>query len=393
MPGKCINPNLMPFVEAKKIILTSFTAPENRIMVPVPDACGCVLAEPVCSKRTNPPLRLGGPDGIAVRSEETAGAGKDTGIELEAPRVNTGMPLPEGFDAVIAIEEVEKVAENRYRIHAPVSQYENTIPRGFDIEEGGLIMDCGHFITPFDIGALLNGGITEIPVKNWKIGLIATGDEIISPYEDPLPGQIVNTNSYIFAAYLKQYGVMPVMYPISPDDHDLIAQELQKALDECDMVLIFGGSSAGSKDFTVDALKNSGELLIHGVAMGPGKPVSVARVNGKPAFGMPGPSISARAVFHELVCPLLIQWGVPVIPDTVVRGVLAKDIPVMGMADRFMMARVVKKDGETSIVPMPRPYGYMPGVRADAILHVSGNSPVQSGDEVEVSLLRDILSL
>ena len=383
----------MPFIEAKNIVLSSFTAPDKRIMVSVPDACGCVLAEPVYSKRTNPPLRLCGPDGIAVRSSETAGAGKDNGIEIEAPRVNTGLSLPEGFDAVIAIEDVAKIAENRYRIHAPVSQYENTIPRGSDIEEGDLVMDSGHLITPLDIGALLNCGFTEIPVKKWKVGLIPTGDEIISPYEAPLPGQIVDTNSYIFAAYLRQSGVEPVLYPIIPDDRDLIVQEVQKALSECDMVLVFGGSSAGSKDFTVDALRDSGELLIHGVAMGPGKPVSVARVNGKPAFGMPGPSISARAVFHELVCPLLVQWGVPVIRGTFVKGVLAKDLPVMGMPDRFMLARVVKRDGGISIVPMPRPSGYMPGVRADAILHFSRSSPVHSGDEVEVRMLRAINSL
>ncbi|WP_048152580.1 molybdenum cofactor synthesis domain-containing protein [Methanolacinia paynteri] len=392
MPRMCINPNLMPLDEAKKIILTSFAAPDNRITVPVPDACGRVLAGPVCSKRTNPPLILGGPDGIAVRSNETTGAGKDNGIELEAPRVNTGMPLPEGFDAVIAIEEVTKVAENRYMIHAPVSPYENTIPKGSDVEEGDLIMDGGHLITPLDIGALLNCGLTEIPVKNWKVGLIATGDEIISPDETPVPGQIVNTNSYIFGAYLKQYGVEPVLYPILSDNRDLIAQGIHKALVECDMVMVFGGSSAGSKDFTVNALKDSGELLIHGVAMGPGKPASMARVNGKPAFGMPGPSISARTVFHELVRPLLVQWGVPVIPDTIVRGVLAADIPSMGKFDRFMMVKVEKKDGETSIVPLSRSPGYMIMVRADAILHVPGTFALHSGDVVKVRMLRTIPS-
>nr|WP_281069296.1 molybdenum cofactor synthesis domain-containing protein [Methanomicrobium sp. W14] len=379
----------MPRKEAKRIILSSFKKPDNMVLLSVPDACGCISAEPVYSKRTNPPLLLAGPDGIAVKSAETKKAGEDKPVEIEAPRVNTGMPMPEGFDADIAIEEVTKVAENIYRVHTPVSAYENTIPMGSDIKEGDMILDKGHIITPLDIGALLTYGITEIFVKEWKVGLIATGDEIISPYETPMPGQIVNSNSYIFAAYLKQYKVTPVLYPIIHDNRDAIAEGLKKALGECDMVLVFGGSSAGSKDFTVDALEESGEILYHGVAMGPGKPVTLARVNEKPALGMPGPSVSSRTAFHELVCPLMKQWGVPVTPDTTVRGVLTQDIPAFGNFDLFMMVKVAEKDGKTLITPLPRAFGQMNGVRADGILHKkSGTGALSAGDEAEVQMLR-----
>lgn len=200
-------------------------------------------------------MLLSGPDGIAVKSEETTCAGENNPIELEAPRVNTGMPMPEGYDAVIMVEEVTRITEKRYRIHTHVSPFQNTIPSGVDIVKGKLVMDKGHYITHFDVGALLSYGITKVPIKNWKVGLISTGDEIISIYKTPLPGQIVDSNSYMIAAFLKQYGITPVLYPIVPDYPNHIKQELQKSCNECDMVLIFGGSSAGSKDHTVDALE------------------------------------------------------------------------------------------------------------------------------------------
>lgn len=389
IPRTCILSQLLPLNEAKKIIATSFQAPDNQESVQVPDACGYVLAGPVHSRRTLPPLLLGGPDGIAVKSAETAGAGEENVIELEASRVNTGMPMPEGSDAVIPVEEVTKVAENRYRIHTQVSPYQNTIQKGSDIAEGDLVMDRGHVITPFDIGALLTYGITEVSVKKWKVGLIATGDEIISPYTTPRPGQIVNSNSYMFAAFLKQSGITPVLYPIIPDDCAAIAAGVQKAGSECDMVLVFGGSSAGSKDFTVDALEKAGSVLFHGVAMGPGKPATLARVNGKPVVGMPGPSISAMNVLHELVYPLLRQWGVPVPPDTMVRGTLTRSVASFNGFDMFMMVKVEKNGEKTLITPISRTFGQMMGVRADAILHrAAGSGAFSRGDEVEVRMLR-----
>jgi putative molybdopterin biosynthesis protein len=139
-----------------------------------------------------------------------------------------------------------------------------------------MIMDKGHHITPFDISALLTHGVQEVAVKIWNIGLCATGDEVVSPDSNLLPGQIIDSNSYMIAAHLKRCGITPVFYPIMPDNPAYIAQELQRISRECDMVLIFGGSSAGSKDYTVDALEQCGTLLFHGAAMAPGKPITLA---------------------------------------------------------------------------------------------------------------------
>ena len=391
IPRLCINTQLLPLIEAKKIFLQSFQTPNNSERIQVSDACGRVLAEPVYSNRTNPPMLLSGPDGIAVKSKETSRAGEDNGIELEAPRVNTGMPMPEGFDAVIQIEQVTQITEKRYQIYTPVSPFQNTIPCGIDIKEEDLVIDKGHYIIPFDIGALLTYGIADVIVKNWKIGLIATGDEVVPPNKIPLPGQIIDSNSSMIASYLKQYGITPVFSPIVPDDSEYISHELQKFSMECDLVLILGGSSAGSKDYTVDALEQSGSLFFHGVAISPGKPISLAQINGKPVIGMPGPSIASLIVLHELIYPLLRQWGVPIPPDTYVKGILTEMIPSYDGFDVFLMMNVHQNDGKTIISPVDRKFGQMMGVRADAVLHkADGSDDLAQGQEVEVRMLRKI---
>ncbi|MFH0967158.1 MAG: molybdopterin molybdotransferase MoeA [Methanobacteriota archaeon] len=387
IPRICINTQLMPLAEAKKILLSSFQAPDNPVRIPVSDACGRILAEPVYSNRTNPPMLLSGPDGIAVKSEETIGAGEDTIIELNASRVNTGMPMPEGFDAVIQVEEVKEVAENRYQIHTPVLPFQNTVPCGVDILKGDVVLDKGHHIIPFDIGALLTYGVRDVAVKDWKIGLIATGDEVVPPNKIPLPGQIIDSNSSMIGAYLKQYGITPIFFPIIPDDPESMTQEVYKISRACDMVLIFGGSSAGSKDYTVDALEQSGTLLFHGVGMAPGKPVSLAQVNGRPVFGMPGPSIASLTALYQLVYPLLRQWGVPIPPDTYVRGALTEPVASFDGFDMFLMMHVHQNNGRTFITPVERKFGQMMGIRADAVLHV-GSKDLAQGQEVEVRMLR-----
>jgi len=380
---------MISLADALKITLEAFPSCESSTCIPVIDAVGRILSKPVYSNRTNPPLLLGGPDGIAVKSDMTSGASESNPIELEAPRVNTGTPMPAGFDAVIPIEEVTEVTEGKYKVHTPVVAFQNTVPQGVDIGKGDLVMDVDHFLIPYDIGALLTYGIREVEVKNWKIGLIASGDEIVPPNKNPLPGQIIDSNSYMISSYLKQYGITPVLAPIVSDNPEGITHEIQQLSKDCDMVLLFGGSSAGSKDYAVNALKHSGSLLFHGVGMGPGKPVSLANVDKKPVFGMPGPSIASLTALYQLVYPLLKQWGVPIPPDTYIRGEITQPITSFPGFDFFMMVSVTQNNGKTLISPVERRFGQMMGVRADAVLHKKvGSKDLQAGEAVEVRLLR-----
>jgi len=393
IPSIFVHSELIPHSKAKQIVFESFSHQDRQKSLTVMDACGRILASPVFSNRTHPPQILAGPDGIAVKSEDTTEAGEDRTVELDVPRVNTGMPVPDGFNAVIPIEEVIHVTGDRYKIHTPVTPYQNTIQAGSDIEKGDMVMDSGHLVNPFDIGALLTYGIRSVTVKDWKIGLIATGDEIIPSNKSPLPGQIIDTNSSMVSMYLQPYGVTPVIAPITPDDPVCLAQELNQLANDCDIVLIFGGSSAGSKDFTVDAMKEKGTLLFHGVAMAPGKPVSLARIHGKPVFGMPGPSIGSLVVLYELVYPLLRQWGVPIPPDTSIKGLLTASVSSFNGFDMFLMMSVEAHGEKVLISPVERRFGQMMGVRANAILHKkAGTGDIQAGEEVEVRVIRSLVN-
>jgi putative molybdopterin biosynthesis protein len=380
---------LMPMSQAVTMMLETFPKLGSQETIKAIDIPGRILASPVYSNRTNPPHFLSGPDGIAVVSSQTTGATKETPVEVNGPRVNTGLPLPDGFDAVVPMEEVIHISEDRYRIHIQVTPYQNTIPAGSDVEKGDLVMEAGHLFIPYDIGALLTYGIREVSVKSWKIGIIATGDEIVPPDKNPLFGQIVDSNSYVIAAYLKQFGIIPVIAPVIPDDLDAISEELTRLCETCDMVLLFGGSSAGSKDFTADALKESGTLLFHGVSMAPGKPVSLANVNGKPIFGMPGPSIGALIILYKLVYPLLRQWGAPIPEDTFVNGELTAPVSSFGGFDMFLLVSAHQHEGKMLITPVERRFGQMMGVRANAIIHIpSGTPTIESGTKVQVLMIR-----
>jgi len=389
IPRITLHTNLVPLKEAKKILLNTFTRPENSIQVPVIDASGFVLTQPVHSKINNPPVFLSMPDGIAVKSNETMNAGPDNPIEIDAVRVNTGMPMPEGFDAVIRIEDVTEIGNERYRIQTPVTAFQNTVSVGDDIKKDALVMETGHLMNPFDVGALLSYGIHNVKVQKVNVGLIATGDEVIPLQKKPLPGQIVDTNSHMIASYLREVGVTPVFGQVVPDDLVSISEELETMTNSCDMVLVFGGSSAGSKDFTVDAIENGGKLIYHGVGMAPGKPVSLGIINGKPVFGMPGPSIGSLIVLYELIYPLLKSWGLPTPLETYKEGELAETIEPFPGFDLFLMMQVLNTNSKTMIKPVPRVFGQMMGVRANAIYHhIDGSGPIKKGSEVVVRMIR-----
>lgn len=381
--------NLIPMKEAQKVILSSFVYQSKSRIIPVKNAAGHILAERVLSQRTIPPVTLAGPDGIAVKSKDTKGVSEENPREIDAVRVNTGLPLPAGYDAVIPVEEVKTGGNGGYIINGSVFPQQNTIPKGADATKGQEIVEAGHLLTPYDVAALAGFGIRNVPVKSWKIGLIATGDEVIPLKKEPLPGQIVDTNTMMISGYLQGYGVLTEVFPIIPDDPEIISSQLNAACENCDMVLLFGGSSAGSKDYTVDAIERSGKLLFHGVAMGPGKPVSCGMIQGKPVIGMPGPAIASLIAFYQLVFPLLKSWGVPIPPKKNVIGEITTDILPFNEFDIFHFATIRYENGKICIVPLERRFGQSMGIRADAILHIArGSSGYRKGEKVQVTLIR-----
>ena len=169
-----------------------------------------------------------------------------------------------------------------------------------------MILTRCHRIRPIDIGVLLSGGVTEISVfAQPKVGIIPTGTEIVEPYEDPKEGDIIESNSRMFEAMVKEQGGIPKRYDIVPDDYELIKKSVLRALDENDMVIVNAGSSAGTEDYTVHILREIGEVFVHGVAMKPGKPVILAKACGKPVIGIPGYPVSAYLAVENFVYPVL----------------------------------------------------------------------------------------
>lgn len=389
MPGSFNTDILISMKEAQKIILSSFHHTSQTRIIPVKDAKGYILAEPVFSQRTIPPLPLTGIDGIAIRSKDTKGASEKRPLQIDGIKVNVGLPMPEGYDAVVPDKEIQVKGPDHWVISSVVLPHYNVIKKGSDAMKGQMVIQKDQYIIPYDIATLSHFGIRNVKVKKWKIGLIATGDEIVPLKKDPLPGEITDTNTIMISEYIREYKVLTELYPITPDDPDLIAKQITSACENCDMVLVFGGSSGGSKDYTVKAIEKSGSVLFHGVAMFPGTSVSCGSVKDTPVFGMPGQAIASLITFFNLVFPMLKSWGVPIPAKKHVIGEITEDINPCNQFDIFHLVSTRYSDGKISIFPLEWAFGHMTGMAADGILHLPRwSNGFRKGERVQVILIR-----
>lgn len=291
--------------------------------VPIPDAVGRVLAEAVAARLSSPHFHSSAMDGIAVKTESTFGASetrpKTLAIGKDAFYINTGQVMPKKTDAVIMIEHVNELDQNRVEIEAPAFPWQNVRKVGEDIVATELLFPQNHVITPYCIGALLSGGIFHVSVKKKpKILLIPTGSELvdwrnIEELGQLKPGQVLETNSFVLGKLVESCGGVFVRNETLADDLDGIKQTVEEAVNsDFDMVLMVGGSSAGSEDYSKDVIINLGDVLIHGVTIMPGKPVIIGKIKKKPVFGIPGYPVSAIIAFEQFVAPLIsLMLGQP----------------------------------------------------------------------------------
>ena len=295
--------------EALALLTSSFAAPKRTERVSVMQAAGRVVAVPVFSRYSVPEVNISAMDGIAVRSRDTIGASDRNPVILDrCTRVNTGNIIPPEFDAVIMIEDVWE-SGNHFQVRRAAVPWQHVRPAGEDIKENKLVLPRGHLIRPFDIGALVTYGITSIEVLAVNVGIIPTGSELVPLGVRPGPGQVVESNTVMAQVFLSQMGAHCTRLPIVHDDPDLIRDVLRSAVRENDLVLISAGSSAGTRDFTESVIRSLGELLFHGVAVKPGKPVMLGRVEKKPVLGLPGYPLAAQTALREFAAPLLESWG------------------------------------------------------------------------------------
>ena len=360
--------------------------------VPLQEAVGQVLAEPVYAKYNVPPAPVSAMDGFAVNSASTAGASNTTPVTLtEFDRVNTGNVVRPQFDAVIMIEDVEFNGSDNpaeITIRAPIKAGRNVRATGEDIAEGRMVLPAGARIRPFDIGALAGYGITEVTVKSVSVGIIATGSELIAPGEIPKPGQVVESNSVMTEAYLRQFGVDVIRYPPVADNQVLIREAIEKAVSENEIVLLSAGSSMGSKDFTASAIAEIGRIIFHGVFMKPAKPTMLGIVDDKPVIGMPGFPLSAQTSQRLFVRELLELWGFKGPEHETISAVAGEAVGSDDFLDEFRFAAVAEVAGRIVALPQIRSSSMqMNGIRANCYIHIPrGVAEAKAGDTVSAVL-------
>ena len=386
------------FEDARVILEDNFSsgAAVGTEEVSVYDSLDRVSAAAVKAALSAPNHNASAMDGIAVKASATAAADERNRVTLEAGDgfiyLDTGDPVPERFDSVIMVEDLLEADENRVVIKAPARPWQNVRPVGEDIAAGEMIIPSFHRIRAVDIGAMAAGGVTDIEVfRQPSVAIIPTGTEII---EDPAAmreGSIIDSNSRMFAAMVAEAGAVPLRLPPVVDDKELIRAAVAGALEKADAVILGAGSSAGSEDYSAEIIGDLADLLFHGVAVKPGKPVIFARAGNKPLIGLPGYPVSGYVVFDRLVKPLLQRMqGISPEQEVYISGSLSRRVPSSLEHREFVRVKCGSVGGRMIISPLSRGAGItMSLVNADGILEIPQESEgYEAGKEVRVRLTR-----
>lgn len=367
-------------------------------VISVTDSLGRITETAVFAKYCSPLFNAAAMDGIAVDSDITKGASEANPIVLKQGEdfvvVDTGDPIKSPCDAVIMAEDLIELNDGSLKIVEPAAPWQHVRPIGEDIVAGEMIIPSRHKIRPIDIGVLLAGGITEISViKQPTVAIFPTGTEIIEPTQKPKEGDIIESNSRMFEAMAKQNGAVPTRFAPIADDYDKLKAAIDKAVDSFDMVIVNAGSSAGTEDFTVHILRELGQVLVHGVAIKPGKPVILAIVKGKPVIGLPGYPVSAYINFENFVIPVLsLMNGEMKTKNNMVQAAISKRLVSSLKHKEYVRVKVGKVEDKLVASPLARGAGAaMSLVRADGFCVIEQNSEgVEAGDTVNVELYRDL---
>ncbi|MDT8357848.1 MAG: molybdopterin biosynthesis protein [Methanomicrobiaceae archaeon] len=363
--------SLVSLAEALRTVEEAFFPAPRTGLVPLDEARGRVTAGPIFARFSVPERHLSAMDGIAVRSADTAGASEQRPVLItRAERVNTGNLVPPGFDAVVMIEHVQEV-EGGSLVRSCASPWQHIRPVGEDIGESEMILPSRHLILPHEIGALATYGIAEVEVLELSAGLIPTGSELVPPGTRPLPGQVVESNMHMARAFLEELGVAATITPLIPDRPEAIRAALKEAVAAHDLVIISAGTSKGTRDYTASIIAELGEVLVHGIAIKPAKPVIIGKVEGRPVIGMPGYPLACYTILRELIRPLLASRGFPVPGTAKVSATLTTTLTSEIGTDEFVLLAAGRIGSDWVAVPQSRGAGVqMSLVRANAYLRI-----------------------
>jgi putative molybdopterin biosynthesis protein len=372
-------------------------------VIPVADSLHRITAAPIFARISAPHYHGAAMDGIAVRAEDTFGAGEAHPVELELstaphqqPRtfvhIDTGQSLPAWASAVIMIENVYPAGDGRVIIRQPATPWQHVRLVGEDVVATEPLLPRGHRIRPFDIGALLAAGHTTVPVApRPRVAIIPTGSELIEPGDAPQPGAIIEFNSRVVAAFVTEWGGEAQRLPPVRDELEQLTAAVRAAVGSHDIVTVIAGSSAGEHDFTVEALGRLGTILVHGIDIMPGKPAICSVVEGTPVLGLPGYPVSAVIVCQQVLRPLIAKFlGRAAEPPETVPAVVPRKIPSKLGLEEFLRVTLGQVADRIVANPLARGAGVISTmVKADGFLRIPQSSEgINAGEEVEVELLR-----
>lgn len=426
--------HLSPPIESLHILLNKIPSRQIKTeIVSTECSLGRILAADVRAQCALPEFSRSAVDGYAVKAQDTFGVSETlpgylsiigevpmgVGPEISikkgtAALIHTGGMLPAGADAVIMLEDTQAINDGEIHeavgkigdrlpeleITRAVAEGENVISIGEDVKKGELVIPAGSRIRSVEIGGCMALGIMKLRVvKKPVIGIISTGDEIVSPEVSTNPGQVRDINSYMLASLLENAGGESIKYGIVADNLESLKSTASRALVECDVLLITAGSSASSRDTTAEAISSLGSpgVLIHGVNVRPGKPTILAVSNGKPVIGLPGNPVSAFVICRLFVLPVLEKLlGIKsILPAPSVQASLTINLSSQAGREEWIAVKLVRmqKEGSKEDILGAEPiFGKSNLIfslaKADGLIHIPANATgISTGEIVDVFLL------
>ena len=357
--------------EVLALIETEFAPVSGTELVSLSCAMGRILGEDIVATEYVPDFDRSTVDGYAVRARDTFGCsdaipailplqgevlmGEGAEFDLnmeECVAVPTGGAVPRGADSVVMIEYTEDYG-GEIGISKPAAPGQNMIFRGDDVYPGKVILQKGRVLSSQDIGALAAIGRVQVPVvKKLTVGVLSTGDELVPPEVVPGPGQIRDVNGPMLEAMLAAFGVNVVHYGIVIDDEAKLTAVVRKAAAECDAVLLSGGSSVGVKDAACRIIESMGTLLLHGIAIKPGKPTIIGKTGYKPLVGLPGHPVAAYFVTKLFILPLLSRLMGRVQPGYTTTALVSESISANHGRAQYHCCRLERRDGQLYAHPI-----------------------------------------
>jgi len=386
--------------DAKALWLSHFIKKAETEHIPVVDALSRVLSKPIFAKQSSPNYHAAAMDGIAVLAEKTYGAHVDRPMTLKPDEdaffVNTGNVMPENTNAVIMIENVIKTKSGLISIEAPAIPWQHVRKMGEDIVATEMLFPQNHVITPYCIGAMLSGGVFHVDVrKKPRILIIPTGSELLDWQSEinvnPPKGSIIESNGTMLKQCVFECGAQADRHDIVSDNADETQQIIENNIAQYDMILLVGGSSAGDSDFTRAVIEKTGQVLLHGVTIMPGKPVVLGDVQQTPVIGVPGYPVSAIVIFDQFIRPMIYQMiGVNPPKRTILPVQLTRNMPSKLGIEEFIRVKLGKVGDKIVASSLPRGAGTITSfTQADGLIRIPRHSEgLKANDNAYAELLQ-----